>query len=44
MGYKAGEFPEAEKAARETFALPLYPELTAEQQEYVVHAILKFTP
>ena len=42
LGYKEGEFPEAEKAARETFALPLYPELTAEQQEYVVHAIQDF--
>ena len=44
LGYKAGEFPEAEKAARETFALPLYPELTAEQQEYVVQAIQDFKP
>lgn len=44
LGYKEGEFPEAEKAARETFALPLYPELTAEQQEYVVQAIQDFKP
>ncbi len=44
LGYKEGEFPEAERAARETFALPLYPELTAEQQEYVVHAIQDFKP
>src|ERR1044072_2456856 len=44
LGYKEGEFPEAEKAARETFALPLYPELTSEQQEYVVNEIRNFKP
>lgn len=44
LGYKEGEFPEAEKAARETFALPLYPELSNEQQEYVVNAIKDFQP
>ena len=43
LDYKEGEFPEAEKAARETFALPLYPELTDEQQEYVVKTIQDFT-
>jgi dTDP-4-amino-4,6-dideoxygalactose transaminase len=44
LGHKAGEYPEAEKAAQETFALPLYPELTTEQQEYVVSAIQDFKP
>jgi len=44
LGFKAGEFPESERAARETFALPLYPELTTEQQEYVVNAIQDFKP
>jgi len=44
LGYQEGAFPEAEKAARETFALPLYPELTLEQQEYVVNAIQDFRP
>lgn len=44
LGYKAGEFPKAEEAASETLALPLYPELTDEQQEYVVNAIQDFKP
>jgi dTDP-4-amino-4,6-dideoxygalactose transaminase len=44
LGYKEGAFPEAEKAARETFALPLYPELTMDQQQYVVNAIRDFRP
>jgi dTDP-4-amino-4,6-dideoxygalactose transaminase len=44
LDYKEGDLPEAEKAARETFALPLFPELTSEQQEYVVNAIQDFKP
>jgi dTDP-4-amino-4,6-dideoxygalactose transaminase len=35
-------FPQAEKAASETIALPIYPELTAEMQEYVVDKIVEF--
>ena len=42
LGYQAGDFPESERAALETFALPLYPELTDEQQQYVVDSCVAF--
>jgi dTDP-4-amino-4,6-dideoxygalactose transaminase len=44
LGYKKGDLPEAEAAAAETFALPCYPELTEEQQVYVVETIKRFEP
>lgn len=42
LNYKQGEFPEAERAARETVALPCFPELTEQQQRYVAEVLSKF--
>jgi len=41
LGYKNGDFTESEKAANETIALPIYPELTDEQQQYVVDTVVE---
>jgi len=42
LGYRRGDLPESEKASGETLALPIYPELSPEKQEYVVEQIKMF--
>jgi dTDP-4-amino-4,6-dideoxygalactose transaminase len=42
LGHAPDEFPVARAAAREVLALPIYPELRAEQREYVVQSIAGF--
>ena len=42
LGYKAGDFPESEKAATETMALPIYPELEETQLQEVVDTLKAF--
>jgi len=42
LGYLKGDFPEAEKASGSVISLPVYPELTDEQQEYIVEKISGF--
>ncbi|MCL2724457.1 MAG: DegT/DnrJ/EryC1/StrS family aminotransferase [Polyangiaceae bacterium] len=41
-GYAEGDFPEAERAARESLALPIYPELAPSAREYVVNEVTAF--
>ena len=42
LGYQHGDFPESERAARETLALPMYPEISPDAQQYVVDTIQSF--
>jgi dTDP-4-amino-4,6-dideoxygalactose transaminase len=42
LNYHPGDLPEAERASKETIALPIYPELTEEQQSHVVNSIRDF--
>jgi len=42
LGYKEGDLPESEKACKEALSLPMFPELSKEQQEYIVSKIKEF--
>jgi dTDP-4-amino-4,6-dideoxygalactose transaminase len=39
LGYKAGDFPQAESAAKQVFSIPIYPELEEDEKEYIVACV-----
>ncbi len=39
LGYKRGDFPQAELAARQVFTLPIYPELTVAEKDYIIQSV-----
>ena len=39
LGYKTGDFPQAEKAAKHIFTLPIYPELSRQEEDYIIASL-----
>ncbi len=39
LGFKPGDFPQAEKTAKQVFTLPIYPELTQEEKDYIIDQV-----
>lgn len=42
LGYKTGDFPQAEAAAKQVFTLPIHPDLTGEEKDYIIQAVKEF--
>jgi dTDP-4-amino-4,6-dideoxygalactose transaminase len=42
LGHREGDFPVSERAAKEVLALPMFPELTDDEQQFVVQSIADF--
>jgi len=42
LGYREGDFPASERAAQDVLALPMFPEITADQQDRVVQCVARF--
>jgi dTDP-4-amino-4,6-dideoxygalactose transaminase len=42
LGYLEGDLPEAERAAKDVLALPMFPELTEQEQRRVVDSVADF--
>ena len=39
MGFKHGDYPEAERYYREAISIPMHPTLTADEQDFVINAL-----
>ena len=42
LGYETGSLPETERAAAEVLSLPIFPELSTDEQQHVINALTEF--